>query len=86
MLLPLGAQAKNVEVAKEKISGVEWQVMIKNVERGPAATLILRKNGKNQCKENAVAYAKFNTCATAKAGTTYANQALKAIKKAIPGL
>lgn len=86
MFLPLAVQAKDVDVFNENIAGVEWQTKIKNVEKGPGATLILRKNGDNQCKENAMAYAKWQACANAKVGVTYATKAVNAILKAIPGL
>ena len=85
--LPSIALAKDVTVFEEKVSGITWTTKIKNVEKGPLATLLLRKdNSKTVCKEQAVALTDFAECSAKAAGSAYAQQALNEIKKVIPGL
>ena len=82
LVAPMATFAKDVDIYEATVSGITWTTKIKDVEKGPAAYLILRKNNqKTVCKNLAVDYIGFSQCTAAAAGSAYAKQAVDAIKK-----
>lgn len=82
LVAPMAAFAKDVDIYEATVSGITWTTKINNVERGPAAYLILRKNNQTTvCKNLAADYVGFSQCVGAVTGAAYAQQAVNAIKK-----
>ena len=81
---PTAAFADDVTLYELTVNGINWKTKIKNIEKGPFATLILRKNeSTNVCKELYSALPIFEACSAKAAGDAYTKQAVNAITKAL---